>query len=307
MKLVYFGTAEFAVPALQALAPHVALVVSQPDRPTGRGLRTQASPVRQAAEALGLPVLTPERARDPEFIAHIESLQADALVVAAYGQILRERLLHAARAGALNLHGSLLPRWRGAAPIQRAIQAGDSETGVTLMQMDRGMDTGAMLAEVATPIGPDETAGELTARLALLAAELTRTHVPLALEDGRLPRRPQPEEGACHAPKVEKAEAELDPGRDALAEYRRYRAFTPTPGAWILGPEGPVRITRAAYRPDLALPPGTVSITPQGLSVGFVGGSLELLEVQPAGRKRMSGRDAANGLRLRTGDPLHSP
>jgi len=303
MKLVYFGTAEFAVRTLRALAPHVVLVVSQPDRPTGRGMRTQPSPVRATAEALGLPVMTPERARDPEFIAHIESLGADALVVAAYGQILRERLLYAARCGAINLHGSILPRWRGAAPIQRAVQAGDSETGVTLMQMDRGMDTGDVIHTVSTPVDDAETAGELTLRLADLAAELALEWMPRVVA-GDILRTPQSPEGATHAAKVEKAEAELDCTRPAGEEFLRFRAFTPAPGAWIQGPEGAIRLARAARRDDLPVAPGAVALTASGLAVGFLDGTIEFLEVQPAGRKRMSGRDAANGLRLRSGDPL---
>ena len=169
MRIVYFGTSDFAVPALRALAEHVVLVVSQPDRPTGRGMKLQSSPVKKLALELGLPVETPEKARTPEFVEQVAAIGADVHVVAAYGQILSVKLLETAKNGGINLHGSILPAYRGAAPIQRSILNGDHETGVTLMQMDKGMDTGDMIAVAKTPIGPDETYGELQTRLSEIA------------------------------------------------------------------------------------------------------------------------------------------
>lgn len=263
----------------------------------------QPTPVRRAADELGLPVWAPERARDPEFIASVRALDADVLVVAAYGQILRPRLLEAARRGAINLHGSILPRWRGAAPVARALLEGDTVTGVTLMQMDAGMDTGDMIAVRTAKIGDSETAGDVMMRLADLAADLSREWLP-RIAAGDHPRTPQPAEGVRMAPKVDKSEARLDVARPALAEFRRFRAFTPAPGAWIETRWGPMRISRAAHRADSLIGPGNALATERGLLVGFAGGALELLEVQPAGKRRMSGRDAANGWRLADGGTL---
>lgn len=302
MRLVYFGTAAFAAPALEALAHHVVLVVSQPDRPSGRGLAMHPSPVKAAALALGLDVATPEKSRAPEFVARLRACEADALFVAAYGQILSQAVLDSARAGGINLHGSILPRYRGAAPIQRAILEGEVETGITLMQMDRGMDTGDVIAIARTEIGPDETAGELTPRLARLAADLACEWAP-RISAGNYPRTPQDAAAATNAPKVDKAEAELSPGRDAAVEYRRFRAFTPAPGAYLRTAFGLVKVGKARLGTESAAP-GVVISTAQSCQVAFLSGSLHLLEVQPEGKKRMSGRDFANGLRLRAGDSL---
>lgn len=302
MRLVYFGTAAFAVPALEALANHVVLVVSQPDRPSGRGLAMRPSPVKEAALALGIDVETPEKSRAPEFVERLRTCEADALFVAAYGQILSQAVLDSARRGGINLHGSILPRYRGAAPIQRAILEGETETGITLMQMDRGMDTGDVIAIARTEIEPDETAGELTPRLAHLAADLAREWAP-RINAGNYPRARQDAAAATNAPKVEKAEAELSPMRDAVAEYRRFRAFTPAPGAYLQTAFGLVKVGKARLGTESAAP-GVVVSTAQSCQVAFRSGSLHLLEVQPEGKKRMSGRDFANGLRLRAGDSL---
>lgn len=302
MKIVYFGTAEFAVPALRAVAEHVVLVVSQPDRPSGRGLKLQPSPVRSAALELGLTTATPERSKDPEFIEQVKSLEPDFLLVAAYGQILRPALLEAGKRGAINLHGSILPRYRGAAPIQRAIQNGDRETGVTLMQMDRGMDSGDVITYERMAIGPDDTYGEVQSRLAEVAADLARDWAPI-LASGVYGRNPQDHDFATHAPKVEKLEAELRFERPAQLEYNRFRAFTPSPGAWVETAFGQVRLGSVRLG-DSSGEPGTIVGLQPELEVAFQAGSLRLLEVQPAGKKRMSGRDWANGLRLKPGTML---
>ncbi|MEA2552389.1 MAG: methionyl-tRNA formyltransferase [Fimbriimonadaceae bacterium] len=304
MKLIYFGTAEFAVPALRALKDHVSLVVTQPDRPSGRGMKLTPSPVKTAAQELGLRVETPEKSRTPDFVELLRAEQADALVVAAYGQILSQAVLDSAKRGGINLHGSLLPKYRGAAPIQRAILDQELETGVTLMQMDKGMDTGDIIAMRATPIGADETYGELQNRLAQIGAEMAAEWIPRVVA-GNYPRTPQPE-GATHAPKVGKAEAELSFGRPAVSEYARFRAFTPSPGAVLKTNIGPLRISKARMMMDSPgqLSPGTVLQTSPNLVIAFDGGAIELLELQPEGKKRMSGRDLANGMRLKPGMSL---
>jgi len=298
MSLIYFGTGSFAVPALQALASQIQLVVTQPDRPSGRGLRMQPSPVKQAALDLGLEVATPEKTRAPEWAELFESLKPDALVVASYGQILSQRVLDSAKFGGINLHGSILPEYRGAAPIQRSILHGDDLTGITLMQMDKGMDTGDIIEIVTTPIGADETYGELQDRLALIAAELANAWVPRILE-GKYPRTPQDSTRATIAPKIEKSEAELSIERDAKGEYARIRAFLPSPGPFIRTQVGTMRISSAKFS-GMAGEAGTIlELNP--LTVAFRDGSIQFLEVQPEGKKRMSGRDFANGARLKLG------
>jgi len=302
MKLVFFGTGSFAVPALEALAPNVVLAVSQPDRPSGRGLKMHTSQVKDAALRLGIQVETPEKARDLAFVERIRSLNADALVVASYGQILSEALLNAATRGGINLHGSILPKYRGAAPIQRCILDGEKETGVTLMQMDRGMDTGDLIAIEKLDIGPDETSGELQDRLAVLAADMAKSWMP-RITAGDYPRAPQDFAQASMAPKIEKSEAELDFERDAQEEYNRFRAFTPGPGAFVRTVAGFVKISKAR----LANGHGDVGMVVaggEGCLVAFADGLIDLIEVQPEGRKRMSGKDFLNGAHLRPGVSL---
>ncbi|MDX2065950.1 MAG: methionyl-tRNA formyltransferase [Fimbriimonadaceae bacterium] len=302
MRIVYFGTGEFAVAPLRAIAPHVIRVVTQPPRPQGRGHRLQVTAVHALADTLGLPVETPERVRVTAWIDSIAALEADLLVVASYGKILPARLLTVARRGAWNLHGSLLPEYRGAAPIQRAIMDGRSETGVCLMQMDVGMDTGDVLDVVRTPIGPDETYGELQARLSELAAgQLAR-----AVESpDSLTAVAQDHAGATHAAKITREDTELDVGRAARAEYNRFRGVTPNPGAGLPTSLGRVRVSAARWRPESGEPGTILSVAP--LVVAFGEGALELIEIQPEGKKRMSGRDWANGARLAPGLRLSAP
>jgi methionyl-tRNA formyltransferase len=302
MKIAFFGTAAFAVPALRAVAGDVVLVVSQPDRPSGRGMRMTSSPVKQAALELGLPVETPERARAPEFLERLRGLGLDVLLVAAYGQILSQAVLDSSVRGGINLHGSILPAYRGAAPIQRCLLAGETETGVTLMQMERGMDTGDVVAIERTPIGPDETYGELQDRLARLAGEMAAAWLP-RIAAGDYPRVPQDHERATYAPKVEKAEAEISFDRGAREEYNRFRAFTPSPGAFLRTRLGLLRLGAVRPAPDGG-EPATILASSPSLKVAMAEGSLELLEVQPEGKRRMSGRDFANGARLRPGERL---
>lgn len=303
MRIVYFGTGTFAVPALEVAAPHIVLAVSQPGRPSGRGLKVKPSPVETRARALGLDVATPEKARDPDFIARVRDLAPDLLLVASYGQILRPALLEAARVAPINLHGSLLPRWRGAAPIQRAIEAGDPETGVTLMRMDAGMDTGDTIAFARTPIGPDETAGDLSDRLAILAADLARDWLG-RLAAGDFAAVPQPSEGVTLAPKIARDDARLNPRGDARTQYDRLRAFTPAPGAWIETEAGPLKIHAARLTTGTGAAPGSITLDGDEPKLNLMGGALALKVVQPAGKPRMMGRDWTNGARIENGQTL---
>ena len=229
MRLAFMGSPGFAVPALRALhaAGHdIVAVYCQPPRPVGRGHRIHKCPVHEAAEALGLTVRTPERLRrDDAERAYFRALDLDAAVVAAYGQILPADMLVAPRRGCINIHASLLPRWRGAAPIHAAILAGDAQTGVTIMQMDEGLDTGATLLAEAVPIGPEDTTVDLLDRLADLGAALV-----IKVLDGNFPPVPQPEGGVTYAPKLSKADAEIDWSASAAVILRRIRAFRPWPG-----------------------------------------------------------------------------
>lgn len=302
MKLVFFGTGSFAIPALRNLREHVSLVVTQPDRPSGRGMKLKPSEVKTAALEMGLQVETPEKSRAPEFVERLQSLDADALVVASYGQILSQKVLDSARQGGINLHGSILPKYRGAAPIQRAVLEGEAETGVTLMQMDKGMDTGDMISIVKTPIGADETYGELQDRLALIAGEMAQEWMPRIVA-GDYQRIPQDNDQATLAPKIEKAEGQLQFQKDAEDEYRRFRAFTPAPGAFLMTNLGLLKISAARLGTESG-EPGVVLSTGGSCQVAFGSGSLHLLEVQPEGKKRMSGRDFANGMRLKPGARL---
>ncbi|MEJ7926308.1 methionyl-tRNA formyltransferase [Sphingobium sp. AN641] len=232
MRIIYMGTPDFAVPGLEQLAKgghDIVAAYSQPPRPAGRGKALRASPVQERAEAMGVPVRTPLSLKDAEVQAEFAAWNADVAVVAAYGLILPRAILDAPRHGCMNIHASLLPRWRGAAPIQRAILAGDNVTGVTIMDMEAGLDTGPMRAKHVTPI-EDKTAGALTAELALAGAEL----MVEVLDDIALhPAVAQPDEGVTYAAKIDKAEARLDFSRDAHRVERQVRAFNPWPGAFF--------------------------------------------------------------------------
>ncbi|MCB0825275.1 MAG: methionyl-tRNA formyltransferase [Armatimonadetes bacterium] len=302
MKFAFFGTAPFAVPALERLAPHIELVVSQPDRPTGRGLKTQMSPVKAKALELGLPVETPERCRTPEYVERLQQLEVDAFIVAAYGQILPQRILDIPPRGCINLHGSILPRWRGAAPVQRCIEAGDTVSGVTLMQMDKGMDTGDIIAIEETPIGESEVAGELYYRLSILAADMIEEWAP-RIASGDYQSTPQDNDLATMAPKVTKSDSLLNFEQSAAEAYRNFRAFTPAPGAWIETNLGTLKIHE--INPiDGSGTVGQVLAVRPNLVVAFAEGALNLVQVQPEGRKRLSGADFANGARIEVGDCL---
>lgn len=303
MSVVFFGSSEFACPALERIRDGVALVVTQPPKPKGRGLHRQPTPVERLARSLKLPVEAPPKCRAPEFVEHVRSLQPTALVVAAYGQILPEALLSAARYGGINLHASLLPKYRGAAPIQRAILEGERVTGVTLMQMDAGLDTGDIIASRSTDIAPDETAGELERRLSYLAADLLGEALPCILA-GDYPRTPQNHEEATYAPKLSQEDGRLDWILPASTAYRRFRAATPRPGAWLpLGDDG-LGVTKARLCEAGAEPGRILGLYGDALAVAFADGCLLLERVKPRGKREMTGREFAAGRRLKPGDRL---
>ena len=303
MRLVFMGTPDFAVPVLDALvaAGHrIAAVYSQPPRRAGRGKALTSSPVQARAEALGIDVRTPERLRDPADQQAFADLRPDAAVVAAYGLILPRPILDAPRLGCLNVHASLLPRWRGAAPIQRAILAGDAETGVGIMQMEAGLDTGPVRLEGRTPIA-SKTAGELTAELAAIGAALM---VQVLADPEAHPPIAQPQDGVTHAPKVDKAEAHIDWRHAAAAIERQVRAFNPAPGAFFEHAGERIRILAAEAGPagGLAAPAGTV--IDDNLAIATGAGVLLPRIVQRAGRAAMTPAELLRGFPLMPGTRL---
>jgi methionyl-tRNA formyltransferase len=303
MDIVFMGTPDFAVPALEALiaAEHRVLAVyTQPPRPAGRGQRPQPSPVQRLAERHDLAVRAPRTLRDPAAQAEFAALRADVAVVAAYGLILPKPVLDAPLRGCVNVHASLLPRWRGAAPIQRAIEAGDAETGITIMVMDEGLDTGPMLLKESVPIGPAATAGALHDTLAALGASLI---VPAlaGLADGSLVPVPQPAAGVTYAKKVEKREARLDWSAPAALLERRARAFNPWPGAWFEHAGERIRVLRSEVVAGEG-EPGTV--LDARLTVACGEAALRLLEVQRAGKAPMAADALLRGFPVPAGTRL---
>jgi methionyl-tRNA formyltransferase len=301
MRVAFMGTPDFAVPTLTALiaAGHeVVAVYSQPPRPGGRrGKSLTPSPVQQSAEAAGIEVRTPVSLRDPTVQAEFEALKLDGAIVAAYGLILPQPILDSPRLGCLNVHASLLPRWRGAAPIQRAILAGDRMTGVTIMKMERGLDTGPMLASVGTEIGR-QTAGELSAELAATGAALM---VETLGRIDRIGPRSQREAGATYAPKIEKTEARLDFALSAAEIERRVRAFNPAPGAWFEHEGERIKLL-AADVSDQVAPPGIV--LDDALTISCGEGAVRPTLVQRSGRAPMSAAELLRGFVIPIGTKL---
>lgn len=292
------GSPEFAKGVFKRLTKDypVAAVFTQPDRPAGRGKVLTPPPVKAAALEAGIPVFQPERLRRPEAFAELEAFQPDLIVVAAYGQILRQQVLDLPRFGCLNVHASLLPRWRGAAPIQAAILHGDAETGVTIMKMDAGVDTGDMLAKKSLLIDPQDTSETLSARLSDLGADLLVETLEKYLA-GMITPVAQPDEGAVYAPMLKKEDGLLDFNQNADALERKIRAYTPWPGAYFLYSGQPLKIKRASVALDDSLNAGETGIINQLPAVGTGKGALVLQEVQPAGKKMMSGKDFLRGAR----------
>jgi len=308
MKLVFAGTPEFAARALDALAAaghDIALVLTRVDQPAGRGKQLRASPVKLRAAELGIPVAQPASLRDPAQWPALETVGAEVMVVAAYGLILPAAVLRIPARGCINIHASLLPRWRGAAPIQRAIEAGDDETGITIMQMDEGLDTGPMLLARTLAIGERETAGELHDRLAALGAELI-VEALAGVAAGSLVAQPQPADGATYARRIDKAEARIDWREPAAVLARRIRAFDPTPGmhSVLPGSGGPIKFwaarARAATGAEAGARPGEV-LGGAGLAIACGEGVLDVLELQRAGGRRLAPVDFLKGMPLVAG------
>lgn len=316
MKVIFAGTPEFARVALERL--HAAgfvipLVLTQPDRPAGRGMKLQASPVKQFALEHHIPVVQPRSLRlDGKYPddaaaarAAIEAAQADVMVVAAYGLILPPWVLELPRLGCLNIHASLLPRWRGAAPIHRAIEAGDAKTGVTIMQMDAGLDTGAMLLAEAVPISADDSTATLHDRLAALGGRLIVEALELAACGG-LTATPQPAEGVSYAHKIEKAEAAIDWRQGAAVIERRLRAFDPFPGAGTTFGDVMLKCWRAETAAGQGPPGQVLAVGDAGITVACGDGALRLTELQRPGGKRLPARQFLQGTPVEVGAVLGS-
>ncbi|SLN25274.1 methionyl-tRNA formyltransferase [Oceanibacterium hippocampi] len=303
LKLAFLGTPDFSIPVLDALvaAGHeIAVVYTQPPRPAGRGKKDRISPVHERAMALGIEVRTPKSLRDPDAQAAFSALDLDAAVVVAYGLILPKAILDAPRLGCINVHASLLPRWRGAAPIQRAVMAGDAETGIAIMQMAEGLDTGPVLMEARCRIGSGTTAGELHDQLSRMGAELI---VP-ALEGraaGTLRAVSQDEAGASYAKKIEKAEARIDWDLPAVEIERRIRGLNPSPGAFFETGAERIKVHRAELVEGTGRPGEVLDEQP---TIACGEGALRLIEVQRQGKAPMAAADFWRGFRLRPGERL---
>jgi methionyl-tRNA formyltransferase len=305
MRIAFFGTPAFAVPSLEALldlGEQVVMVVTQPDRPKSRSHSTLIPPpVKTRALAAGLPVLQPERPTGEEFLAALRGVEPDLGVVVAYGHILRPAVLGIPRLGMINVHASLLPRWRGAAPVAAAIGHGDRVTGVTIMAMEAGLDSGPIILARETPIGREETGGELTARLATLGAAAL-TDAVVRHRSGLPPRHPQDPEAATVAPKVGRESARIDWTRPAEAVANLIRAFDPSPGGWTTVGEGDLKLFRPRVVKFGGSPGTVVSLDPLTIAAGS--GAVAVLEVQPAGGARMATTDwvRGRGRAIRIGD-----
>jgi methionyl-tRNA formyltransferase len=303
LRIAFAGTPQFALPALQALLKsrhQVVGVLTQPDRPAGRGQQMRASPVKLLALDAQLPLAQPSSLKTEESRAELTQWAADVLVVVAYGLILPPPVLALPRLGCINIHGSLLPRWRGAAPIQRAILAGDAETGVTIMQLDAGLDTGPMLLERVRPIGSQDTAGDLHDALSELGAAALLEALD-GLAAGTLKPRAQPAAGVSYAPKIEKSEAPIDWSVSAIHLDRKIRAFNPWPVAETRFAGESLRVLQARIAEPIGAhdAPGTLlGIADDGLRVACGEGVLAVRELQRAGKRPVSARDFANAVRL---------
>ncbi|HEY3375879.1 MAG TPA: methionyl-tRNA formyltransferase [Armatimonadota bacterium] len=314
MKILYFGTSTFAIPPLQALLEHgdvVVAVVTQPDLPAGRGRQLSPSPVKAFALTHDLPVLQPESCRHPDFFAQAHALAPDLIVVAAYGQFLPDELLELPPLGSVNLHGSLLPRYRGAAPIQRALWEGETTTGVCLMWMARAMDAGDIIACADEPIAASDTAGTLSERLSLKAAALLLAWLS-ALASGSAPRQPQDPSLVTFAPPIRKEERVIDWTRPAEVIWRQIRALAPTPAAVTTFRGSSVKLFASQPLATISTreegePGGIVESNPKlGLYVATGAGDIEILSLQPAGKRPMSGADFLRGYHITAGERFTS-
>ena len=308
MKVIFAGTPDFAAAALKAIAAagfEIPLVLTQPDRPKGRGMQLTASPVKQAALELGLTVAQPEKLRNnAEALQMLKDTGADVMVVAAYGLILPQDVLDTPKHGCLNIHASLLPRWRGAAPIQRAIEAGDAETGVCIMQMDVGLDTGDVVSEHRYAIQPTDTANEVHDALMGLGAEAIVADLLHLQAEGRLNAVKQLEEGVTYAQKLSKEEARIDWNESAAVIERKIRAFNPVPAAWVEYQGKPMKIWRAEVVVKQGKAGEVLSCTSDGLLVACGENALNITELQPAGGRRMNIAAFAAGWSIKAGTKL---
>jgi methionyl-tRNA formyltransferase len=297
-RVVFMGSPEFALPSLQALANNIPVVgvVTQPDRPAGRGRALTSPPVKLLTEQLGLPLIQPRRLRDPDAMQQLRAWAPDLIVVAAFGQILRPEVLNLPPYGCINVHASLLPRWRGAAPIQAALLHGDPESGVTIMKMDTGVDTGPLLSQRALPIQPGETAGSLAEKLAHLGADLLMETLPGYLS-GSLSAQPQEERLAMYAPLLKKEDGELDFSLPAQNLARRVHAFNPWPGTYTSWKGQVLKVHRAHAIEATSPGPGVPAVHSGLPAFGTGNGLLALDEVQPAGRRPMPGKVFLQGAR----------
>ena len=307
MKVLFAGTPQFAAQALSAIlaAGHeVSLVLTQPDRQAGRGMKLRASAVKQLALTHQLPLFQPQSLKDSMSHAEIRAAAADVMIVAAYGLILPQAVLDIPKHGCLNIHASLLPRWRGAAPIQRAIEAGDAKTGVTIMRMEAGLDTGPMLLAEHLPIAPDDTAATLLQKLATQGARL----IVAALRDlNRLTPVPQPAEGLTYARKIEKSEAVIDWRLPASTLDRRIRAFNPFPGMVATLRDTPIKLWRATVIDGAATPGTILAVAPEGIDVACGDGALRLYELQKPGSKHLSAAEFIQGYAITPGENFTLP
>ncbi|MFI1420696.1 methionyl-tRNA formyltransferase [Streptomyces sp. NPDC020731] len=308
MRLVFAGTPEVAVPALDALLAsgrhEVAAVVTRPDAPAGRGRRLVASPVAERAEEAGIEVLKPGRPRDPEFLERLKAIAPDCCPVVAYGALLPKAALDIPARGWVNLHFSLLPAWRGAAPVQHAIMAGDEITGAATFLIEEGLDSGPVYGTVTEEIRPTDTSGDLLTRLAFAGAGLLAATMD-GVEDGTLKAVPQPADGISLAPKVTVEDAHVDWGTPALRVDRVVRGCTPAPGAWTTFRGERLKIVQAAPVPELTdLAPGQLSVGKNNVYVGTGSYAVELLWVQAQGKKPMRAADWARGVRIAAGESV---
>ena len=308
MKVIFAGTPDFAAAALKAIAAagfEIPLVLTQPDRPKGRGMQLAPSPVKQAALELGLRVAQPEKLRNnAEALQMLKEVEADVMVVAAYGLILPQDVLDTPRHGCLNIHASLLPRWRGAAPIQRAIEAGDAETGVCIMQMDIGLDTGGVVSEHRYAIQPTDTANEVHDALMNLGAAAIVADLQQLKTEGRLKSVKQPEEGVTYAQKLSKEEARIDWNESAAVIERKIRAFNPVPAAWVEYQDKPMKIWRAEVVAQQGRAGEVLSCSSDGLIIACGENALKITELQPSGSKRMNIAAFAAGHTVEAGTVL---
>lgn len=297
-RIVFMGSPDFAVPSLEALAGRYPIVgaVTQPDRPAGRGGTLKPPDVKVAVLRLGIPVIQPEKLHTPEAMEQLRLWSPDVIVVAAFGQILRPAVLELPPFGCVNVHASLLPRWRGAAPIQAAILAGDDQTGVTIMKMDAGVDTGPLLSQRPLPIAPDDTGGSLFEKMSVLGADLLLETLPKYLA-GEIQPRPQPEGGVTYAPMLKKEDGLLDFNQPAAFLERRVRAMNPWPGAYFEWNSAPLKVLRARLEQEKSPGAGSGIRVRGEPAVGTREGILILEEVQPAGKKPMPGKAFLPGAR----------